>query len=132
MTCGGIWYKAYLVAEAGQANEDGGVNGADAVSRSGGHGSIGGITEDDGVDLGRIVFLIISLVSGCGGMSSFGAIWGEMYLSIVLQCIEDRRQRRDCGDDSEQDDSWKERLAGGDIESLEWSDSELRWAWAAA
>ena len=34
-------------------NEDGGVNGADVVSAAGGHRSVGGIAEDNGVDLVR-------------------------------------------------------------------------------
>ena len=64
---GGVGDEAHLVAEAGQVNEDGGVNGADVVSRACGHRSVGGITEDDGVDLGWIVFLVVSLGgSRCG------------------------------------------------------------------
>ena len=49
---GGVGDQAHLIAEAGQANEDGRVNGADVVSRAGGHRSVGWITKDDGVDLG--------------------------------------------------------------------------------
>jgi hypothetical protein len=55
----GVGDEANLVAEARQANEDGGVNGADVVSLAGGHRSVGGITEDDGVDLGWIVFVVV-------------------------------------------------------------------------
>ena len=38
---GSVGDEADLVTEAGQTNEDGGVNGADVVSRAGGHRSIG-------------------------------------------------------------------------------------------
>jgi hypothetical protein len=54
---GDVGNEAHLVAEAGQVNEDGGVNGADVVSPADKHRSVGGIAEDDGVDLGWIVFL---------------------------------------------------------------------------
>jgi hypothetical protein len=41
---GGVGNKTHLVAEARQADEDGGVNRADVVSRAGRHRSVGGIT----------------------------------------------------------------------------------------
>src|SRR5258708_36053523 len=117
---GGVGNEAHLVAEAGQVNEDGGVNVADVVSRAGGHRSIGGITEDDGVDLGWIVFLVGSRGGsgyGAGGMGSAGAAGGEMCMFGVTQGIEDRGERSDGGYGSEQDGSWAERLAASGIES---------------
>src|SRR5438552_2764485 len=117
---GGVGDEAHLVAEAGQVNEDGGVNGADVVSRAGGHRSVGGITEDDGVDLGWIVFLVGSRGgSGCGagGTGSAGAAGGEMCMSGATQGVEDGGGRRVGGYGSEQDGSGAERLAAGDIEA---------------
>ena len=66
MAGGGVGDEADLVAEAGKANENGGVNGADVVALAGGDGSVGGITEDDGVDLVWIVFVVVGGGSGCG------------------------------------------------------------------
>jgi hypothetical protein len=40
-------------------NEDGGVNGADVVSRLGGHRSVVGIAEDNGVDLVWVVIVFL-------------------------------------------------------------------------
>src|ERR1700723_668998 len=114
---GGVGNEAHLVAEAGQANEDRGVNGADVVSRPCGHRSVGGITEDDGVDLGWIILLVGSRGgSGCGagGTGSAGA---EMGMFGVTQGIEDRGERGNGGHGSEQDGSWAERLAACDIEA---------------
>ena len=70
---GGVGDEAHLVAEARQANEDRGVNGADVVSLAGGHRSVGRITEDDGVDLVWIVVVIRirrGSVRGVGGSVS--------------------------------------------------------------
>jgi len=117
---GGVGDEAHLVAEAGQVNEDGGVNGADVVPRAGGHRSVGGVTEDDSVDLGWIIFLVGSRGgSGCGagGTGSAGAAGGEMCMFGVTQGIEDRGERSDGGYGSEQDGSGAERLAAGDIEA---------------
>jgi hypothetical protein len=44
MAGGGVGNEAHLVAKARQANEDGGVNGADVVPRPRGHRSVGWIT----------------------------------------------------------------------------------------
>jgi hypothetical protein len=93
------------------------VNVADVVSRACGHRSVGGITEDDGVDLGWIIFLVGSLGgSGCsaGGTGSAG---GEMCMFGVTQSIEDRGERSDDGYGSEQDGSGAKRLAASDIEA---------------
>jgi len=117
---GSVGNEAHLVAEAGQVNEDGGVNGADVVSRAGGHRSVGWITENDGVDLRRIVFLVGGRGgSGCGagGTGSAGAAGGEMCRSGVTQAKEDRGQRADSGHCSKQDGSGVQRLAAGDIEA---------------
>jgi hypothetical protein len=92
-------------------NEDGGVNGADVVSPAGGHRSVGGITEGDGIDLGWIVFVVSRGGSGCG------AGGGEMCMSGVTKGIEDRGERNNGGNDSEQDGSGAEWLAAGDIEA---------------
>ena len=119
-TGGSVGDQAHLVAEAGQANEDGGVNGADVVSLAGGHRSIGGITKDDGVDLGGIIFLVGSRGGpGCcaGGTGSAGAAGGEMCMSVVTQGIEDRGEHSDGGHGSEQDGSGAERLVADDVET---------------
>jgi hypothetical protein len=103
-------------------NEDGGVNGADVVSAAGGHRSVAGIAEDDGVDLVWIV--IVFLVGswgdpecGAGGAISAGAAGGEMCMSGVTHGIEDRGERTDGDNDSEQDNSGAERLAASEIEA---------------
>jgi hypothetical protein len=36
------------------------MNGADVISRASGHGSVGGIAEDDGVDLIWIVIVFLA------------------------------------------------------------------------
>jgi hypothetical protein len=97
-------------------NEDGGVNGANVVSRASGHRSVGGITEDDGIDLGWIVFLVGGRGgTGCaGGSPSAG---GERCVSVVTQNIQDQGERTEGGHGSEQDGSGAERLAAGDIEA---------------
>jgi hypothetical protein len=64
---GGVGDEAHLVTEAGQANEDGGVNGADVISPLCRYRSVGGITEDDGVDLVGVVFIVVGGGSGSGG-----------------------------------------------------------------
>jgi hypothetical protein len=119
MAGGGVGNEAHLVAEARQTNEDGGVNWANVVSRAGGHRSIGGIAEDDGVYLRWIVFVVASCGSGCsaGGTGSAGAVGGEVCMSVVLQDIEDCGERRDRGNDSKQEGSWAKGLAASDIEA---------------
>jgi hypothetical protein len=74
---GSVGNEADLVAEARQINEDGRVNRADVVSRAGGHRSVGGIAENEGVDLGWIVLLVVSRSSSwgnVGGTGSAGAV----------------------------------------------------------
>jgi hypothetical protein len=101
---GGVGDETYLLAPARKTNENGGVNGADVVSRASGHRSVAGITEDDDVDLVWIV--IVFLGGACG----------------VTQGIEDQGERTDGAHDSEQDGSGAERLAASEIEggSGEW------------
>jgi hypothetical protein len=90
--------EAYLIAKAGQANEDGWVNGTYVVSWTGGYGSVGGIAEDNGVDLRWIVFLVGGRGSpGCGVCGTGGVAGGEMCMSGVSQGIEDRGEDRDGG-----------------------------------
>ena len=98
---GGLGDETHLVAEARKANQDGGVNGADVVSRAGGHRSVGGIAKDDGVNLVWIVIVV----------------GGEMYMSGVTQGIEDQGERTDGDNDREQDGSGTEWLAASDIEA---------------
>ena len=98
------------------------MNGADVGSAAGGHRSIGGIAEDNGVYLVGIiiVFLIGSWDApdcGAGGTISGGAAGGEMGMSGVTQGIEDRGERTDGDNDSEQDGRGAERLAASDIEA---------------
>jgi hypothetical protein len=75
------------------------VNGADVGSGASGHRSVGGIADDDGVDLVRIVIIFLAGASG------------------VTQGIEDQGERTDGGNDSEQDGSGAERLAASEIEA---------------
>jgi hypothetical protein len=90
--------EAHLIAKAGQANEDGGVNGADVVALASGYGSVGGIAEDDGVDLRWIVFLVGSRgVSRCGVGRTSGVAGGEKRVSGVSQGIDDRGEGTDGG-----------------------------------
>ncbi len=118
----GVGDEAHLLAGARKVNEDGGVNGADVGSAAGGHRSIAGIAEDNGVYLVGIiiVFLVGSWDApdcGAGGRISAGAAGGEMYMSGVTQGIEDRGERTNGDDDSEQDGCGADRLAASDIEA---------------
>jgi hypothetical protein len=101
---GGVGDEAYLGSPARKANENGGVNGADVGSGASGHRSVGGIAEDDGVDL---VWIVIVFLAGTSG---------------VTQGIEDQGERTDGGNDSKQDGFGAEWLAASDIEagSGEW------------
>jgi hypothetical protein len=75
------------------------VNGADVGSGASGHRSVGGIADDDGVDLVWIVIVFLDYTSG------------------VTQGKEDQRERTDGGNDREQDGSGVERLAASEIEA---------------
>ncbi len=108
------------------------MNGADVVALAARHGSVGGITEDDGVDLVWVVFVVVCGGSGCGGTSYVGAVGGEMCLFVVLQGIEDRGEGEDGGDGSEKDGSGAEWLVRGDVEAGGYWGWELRWGGAAA
>jgi hypothetical protein len=69
-------------------NDDEGMNRADVVALASGYGSVGGIAEDDGVDLVGIVFV----VGGCRSRWHAGGTVGssgEMEVSSVIQSIED-------------------------------------------
>ena len=118
---GAVRDVAHLVAGARKANDDGGMNGADVVSGAGGHRSVGGIAEDDGVDL--IWIVIVFRAGSCGGPGSSaggtisaGVGGGEMGIPGVTQGIEDGEERTDGGHDREQDGCGAERLAASDIE----------------
>ena len=104
LTGGSVGDEAYLGAPAWKANENGGVNGADRGSGASGHRSVGGIADDDGVDL---VWIVIVFLDGTSG---------------VTQGKEDQGERTDGGNDREQDGSGVERLAASEIEagSGEW------------
>ncbi len=122
MTGGGVGDEAHLVTGARKANEDGGVNGADVVPAAGGHRSVGRIAEDNRVDLVRIV--IVGLVGrwdapdcGIGGTISPGASGAEPCMSGMTQGIEDRGERTNGDNNSEQDGCGAERLAASDIEA---------------
>jgi hypothetical protein len=101
---GAVGDKAHLVAEAGQADEDEGVNGADMIAPAGRYGSIGGIAEDDGVDLGWII-LVVGSGCGAGRTVSPGGVWGEVNTSGVAKAVEDREERADGSYGGEQDGS---------------------------
>jgi hypothetical protein len=97
------------------------VNGADVVSGAGGHRSVRGIAEDDGVDLVWIVIVFLAgsrSAPGCsaGGTISTGAAGSDICTSAVTQSIENRGERTDGDNDSEQDGCGAERLAASDIE----------------
>ena len=96
---GGVGDEAHLGAPAWKANENGGVNWADVGSWASGHRSVGGIADDDGVDL---VWIVIVFLDGTSG---------------VTQGKEDQRERTDGGNDREQDGSGVERLAASEIEA---------------
>ncbi len=113
---GGFGDEADLIAVAGEADEDEGVDGADVVSAAGGAGCVGGIAEDDGVDLGGIVVLVGG-GGGGGGGGVAGATGGAMGGGGVGEGAEDEGERDNGGCDGEQDDSGAERLAGGEIEA---------------
>jgi hypothetical protein len=103
-------------------NEDGGVNSADVSSAAGGYRSVARIAEDNGVDLIGIVIVFLAGsrdAPGCGagGTISAGASGGEMCMSGVTQGIQDRGERTDGDNDSEQDRCGAERLAASDIEA---------------
>jgi hypothetical protein len=90
---GGVGDEAHLVAHAGKANEDGGVNGADVGSGRRGHRSTFGIAEDDGVDLVWIVIFFLAgswSAPGCGagGTISAGAAGSDICMSGVIHGIE--------------------------------------------
>ena len=104
MTGGRVGDEPYLRAPARKANENGGVYGADVGSGASGHRSVGGIADDNGVDL---VWIVLVFLAGAPG---------------VTQSIEDQGERTDGGNDSEQDGSGVERLAACEIEagSGEW------------
>src|ERR1700734_4183710 len=75
------------------------MNGADVGSGASGHRSVGGIADDDGVNLVWIVIIFLASASR------------------VTQGIEDQGERPDGGNDREQDGSGAERLAASDVEA---------------
>lgn len=115
----GVGDEAHLIAVAGKANQDRGVNGTDVVALAGGDGSVGGITEDDGVDLVWIVFVVVGGGRGCGvgGTSGVGAVGIVVCTSVVTQGIEDRGESNDRSNGSEQDGFGAKRLASDEIEA---------------
>ena len=80
------------------------MNGADVSSGASGHRSVGGVAEDDGVDLVWIVIVFLARAFG------------------VTERIEDQGERTDGENNRQQDGSRAERLAASDIEagSGEW------------
>jgi hypothetical protein len=132
VAAGGVGDEAHLVTHARQANDDGGMNGADVRSGGSGLRSAGGIAEDDGVDLVWIVIVFLAASWGgaeCGAAGAISAGAGGTNISVfaVTQGIKDRGKRADDGNDSEQDGSGAERLAASYIEvgSGEWGDARL-------
>jgi hypothetical protein len=126
----GVGDEAHLVAGARKVNEDGGVNGADVGSAAGGHRSVGRIAEDNGVDLVGIVivFLVGSWDApdcGAGGTISAGASGGKVCMSSMTQGIEDRGERTDGDNNSEQDGCGAQRLAASDIEAGSYEYGEI-------
>ncbi len=72
------------------------MDGADVVSAAGRRGGVGGVTEDDGIDLVRIVLLIGGWGGSgrsAGGTGGAGVARGEMSLPVLPQSIEDRGER---------------------------------------
>src|SRR5947209_13436260 len=90
---GRIRNETHLISKAGQTNHDGRVNWADVVSPVAGHRCVGRIPQDDGVDLGRIVFIVVSR-SACGwtcaGTARVGPAGTEMYMSAMAHGIKNR------------------------------------------
>jgi hypothetical protein len=117
--CWRVGDEANLFSEAGQVNENGGMNGTDVVSLPTRHRSVRRIAEHDGVDLVRIVVLVCSRGSllGAGRAGSSGVVRRDVSTAIVAQGIEDRAERTGSSHDSNKDGSGTERLTPGDIET---------------
>ena len=98
------------------------MNTADVRGAAGGHWSVGGIAEDNSVDLVRIVIVLLvgswrAPKCGAGGTITAGAAGSEMCMSGVTQGIEYRGEPADGHNDSEKDGCGAERLAASDIEA---------------
>jgi hypothetical protein len=98
------------------------VNAADVVSTAGGHRSVGGITEDNGIDLVGIVIVFLVGSRGapeCGACRALtaAAAGTEMCSAAVTQGVEDRGQCTGGDNDCKQDGCGAERLAARDIEA---------------
>jgi hypothetical protein len=100
------------------------VNAADVIAAARGHRGVAGIAEDHSVDLVRIVVFLVAARGAPNrgadetiGAGSAGAPRAETHMSGVAQGIEDRRQRTDGNNDSQQDGRGAERLAPSDIEA---------------
>jgi hypothetical protein len=91
------------------------MNRADVVSLARWHRSVGRISEDDGVNLVRI--LVVVGGRGAGGTRSAGVAGDEIYMSGVTQGIEDQRERTKGDNGSKQDSSGAERLTADDIKA---------------
>ena len=126
---GRVGDEADLVAEAGQADHDRGMDGADVIAAAGGHGGVGGVAKDDGVDLVGVVVFVVRVGGRCGaggsaGGTGIGAAGGAVGVRGVSQGEEDRGERGGGGEDGEQDGGGTERLATGEVKG--WSGADGR------
>jgi hypothetical protein len=99
-------------------HDDEGMHGAGFLSAAGWPGSVGGIAEDDGVDLVRVVILVVDCACGGSGRVAPGATWEKLVPMLAVSEGEgDRRKHGEGEHRGEQDSSGVEGLAAGDVEA---------------
>jgi len=116
---GGVGDEAGLLAEAGQVNDDEGVDVADVVAVAGGGGGVGGVAEDNGVDFVFVVFIVGGRGGGGsrGGAGSAGAGGAGVLPAVVTQGVDDGGEGEDGGHGGEQDGFGADGLGAGEIEA---------------
>ena len=92
------------------------MNRADVISLACGEWSVGGIAEDDGVDLGWVVRLVAGGRSTRSGAGRAGCVGVEVDVPGVGHGEQDEAERAEGGDDGEQDGAGAEPLAAGEVE----------------
>ena len=66
MAGGAVGDEAHLITPARQVDDDEWVNGADVLALARRHGSVGGVGEDDGVDLVGVVLVVFGRGASSG------------------------------------------------------------------
>ncbi len=122
MAGGAVGDIAHLDARAGKVNKNGGVNATDVISTAGGLRSVGGVAEDNGIDLVWIVIVFLvgsgdSPERGARGTIAAGASGTETCMAGMTQGIKDRGERTEGDNNREQDGRRAERLPASDIEA---------------